>query len=255
MLSKNQLKYLRSLRLKNVRHAQREFLAEGETIVAEVLQAMPPELRLVICTPDYREFLPSSDVAELGQRLLVCNEQTLRGISSLDTPPRVVALLSMPSESLQAASPRGLGLYLDGIRDPGNLGAILRIADWFGMGEVFLADDCVDLYNPKAIQASMGAFLRVRARTQSLASICEAHPELKIIGTCVTGGANALEFYWPTDGLLVIGSESHGVRAEAAGAISAWLTIPRGKSATGAESLNAAVATGILCAAYIARHR
>lgn len=253
MLSKNQIKSLRSLRRKKSRHEHRQFLVEGETSVAEVLSAMPPELRQVLCTPDYRDSLSRRDSQRLGDKLVVCEQGILNSISALDSPSPVLALLDIPDRSGGAAAIRGLGLYLDGIRDPGNLGTILRVADWFGVESVWLADDCVDLYNPKTIQASMGSFLRVRAGTASLASIRQSQPELEIVGSCIDGEFSSLEFLWPADAMLVIGSESHGIRGELAATISKWISVPRGKPNVGAESLNAAVATGILCASYLAR--
>ncbi len=145
----------------------------------------------------------------------------------------------------------GLGLYLDGLRDPGNVGTIWRIADWFGVTRLYTSEDCVDLYNPKVVQASMGAFLRVAARTRPLASLRSEHPQLTILGTCISGGSDGLHYNWPADTLLVIGSESHGIRSAVGELLNGWISIPRGPQSSGAESLNAGVATGILCASYL----
>ena len=251
MLSKNQSKLLRSLRLKKNRYQHRQFLVEGETVVGEILAAMPAVLQRVLCTSAYSDSLSKATLKRLGGKLVVCDEPTLQSISTLDNPSPVIALLEMPREMAQWQPIAGLALYLDGIRDPGNLGTIIRVADWFGLNAVFLAPDCVDVYNPKTIQASMGSFLRVRFPVASIAQIHAFQPELAILGTSIDSGVDALRFAWPTDGLLVIGSESHGVRREAANLISTWLNIPRGATAAGAESLNAAVATGILGAAYL----
>ncbi len=256
MLSKNQIKHLRSLRLKKNRYAHRQFLVEGETVVAELLNSPPSQLELVACTSEYYSRLSPQSRRHLGSRLVECDAAILRGISTLDTPPSVLALLNMPSQSSELTATRGLSIFLDGIRDPGNLGTIIRVADWFGLPSVFLTDDCVDVYNPKTIQASMGSFARVHTRVASLASLRAVQPDLPFLGTCIDNGLNALRFEWPSDGLLIIGSESHGIRPENSALIATWLSIPRGVSsptvAAGAvaESLNAAVATGILAAAH-----
>jgi RNA methyltransferase, TrmH family len=251
MLSKNQLKHLRSLRSKKNRYAHRQFLVEGETIVGELLGSHLSEIQMLLCTARYERSLSASSREQMSDKLIVCDESVLRSISSLDTPSAVLALLNMPSEPASLLPIQGLGLYLDGIRDPGNLGTIIRVADWFGLHSISMAEDCVDAYNPKTIQATMGSFLQVRLRTATLASIQAAQPGLPLLGTSIGQGVDALNFQWPSNAMLVIGSESHGVRSENASLISDWLNIPRGKGSSGAESLNAAVAAGILAAAYL----
>lgn len=269
-LTRNQIKHLGSLRLKKYRHNHRQYLAEGETLTAEIVQSASEALRYLVCTQAFWENQTRAWQASLIGRAYLCDEATIASISSLDTPTDVLALLDMPAEaaaqatdaettaaSQSAASispgavPTGLWLYLDGLRDPGNFGTIWRIADWFGVAQVFLSDDCVDAYNPKVVQASMGAFLRVGCCGRTLASLRAEHPAMSILGTCISGGANALTYAWPPHALLVIGSESHGIRPEAHVWLDGWLSIPRGPHSSGAESLNAGVATGILCASYL----
>ncbi len=258
-LTRNQIKHLRSLCKKKHRHEQRQFLVEGETIVSEILSSATPDLRYLVCTTDYFDSQTTAWREAIADRIYCCDTQTIASISSLDTPTGVLALLDMPlasevSEGIDhAIAPlsTGLNLYLDGLHDPGNLGTIWRIADWFGVKQLFLSLDCVDLYNPKTIQASMGAFLRVGGHRCPLASLRSEHPELAILGTCIGSGANGLTYHWSHNTLLVIGSESHGVRAESHNILNGWLSIPRGPHSVGAESLNAAVATGILCASYL----
>lgn len=253
MLSRQQIKTLGSLRAKKNRREQQQFLAEGETIVAEILQAMPEELLLVACDATYYDSLAEPIRRRLQDRLIACDERTLRKISSLDSASPVLAVLRIPEQPAAIPIVRGLALYLDGIRDPGNLGTILRVADWFGMPHVYATADCVDAYNPKAIQAGMGAFLRVSVITASLPALRQAQPDLQVIGTRVTGGSSVFGYRWQHNNLLVIGSESHGIRENVSQEISNWVSIPSGRATRGAESLNAAVATGILCAAYQSR--
>ena len=249
MLTKNQIKHLRSLRLKKHRYAHRQFLVEGETIVSELIDS-PNAPQMVLCTARYQDSLSAPLRERLGDKLVVCDEADLRSISSLDTPSEVMALFNMPDEPKELQPIQGLGLYLDGIRDPGNLGTIIRIADWFGLDSISMAADCVDVYNPKAIQASMGSLFRVCLRVTTIASLKAAQPDLMLLVTAIDQGQDALTFQWPSNALLVIGSESHGVRSDDALSDAQSLTIPRGPKRQGAESLNAAVATGILAAAY-----
>jgi len=269
-LTRNQIKHLRGLRSRKYRHAQQQFVAEGPTILAEILAAAPPELRYVVCTPEFFSSQTRQVQTQLGGKVYGCDVDTLARISSLDTPASVLAVLDMPYNHTQHQSPavpgtsagqggssaeQTLSLYLDGIRDPGNLGTILRVADWFGHSTVYLSDDCVDVYNAKTIQASMGAFLRVRMCTQDLSNLRLLHPQAVLVGTRIDSGDDALTTLWPGHTLLVIGSESHGIRAEHYPLIEQWLSIPRGANGSGAESLNAAVATGILCASHLAATR
>lgn len=272
-LTRNQAKHIRGLRDRKYRYQHQQFVAEGETIVAEILAAAPAALRYIVCTSEY--YLRQSDSlqAQLTGSVFCCDLDTFRRISSLDSPPAALAVLDMPAAGLPATGlldpqvfspaptspasspPAGLQLYLDGIRDPGNLGTILRVADWFGHAAVYLSEDCVDVYNSKTVQASMGAFLRVRAHTSSLSQLQLNYPQLAIVGTRIESGHDGLAYAWPRDSLLVIGSESHGIRPEQQSLINTWISIPRGREGSGAESLNAAVASGILCAAYLASRR
>ncbi len=249
-LTRKQVKYLRSLAAKKQRYAQRQFVVEGQTIVSEVLAKSPSRLCYLISNSDYSQKIDAATAAKLQGRVFECDDATLKTISALDTPSPVLALLDMPASQAELLPVKGLSLFLDGIRDPGNLGTILRVADWYGIATVYLAGDCVDVYNSKTLQASMGAFMRVRTESTSLAELVIANPDLMILGTSVTGGSHAHATAWPRDTLLVIGSESHGIRDESRELIAGWVSIPRGGNASGAESLNAAVATGILCAAF-----
>lgn len=257
-LTRNQIKHLSALRKKKYRHEQRQFVVEGDTLTAEILSATSSALRYLVCTPDYFDSQTDQWRLANADRVYCCDQQTIASISALDSPTSILALLDMPrmEEKAQPADDlaeisSGLWLYLDGLRDPGNVGTIWRIADWFGVTRLYLSEDCVDLFNPKVIQASMGAFLRVVAQTRELATLRAEHPQLTILGTCINAGSDGLNYAWPAHSLLVIGSESHGIRPAAGELLNAWVSIPRGRHSSGAESLNAGVATGILCAAYL----
>ena len=176
------------------------------------------------------------------------SEIELRKISSLSTPNSVLAIAQWPDEWPDSRLLQSdICLYLDGIQDPGNLGTILRIADWFGFPAVFCSPDCVDVFSPKVVQATMGAIFRVATReiplTELLAPLSPAPP---VMGA-VLGGADIFQSALPRNGLLVIGNEGRGIGPATEQLLTHRLTIPRHPGG-GAESLNAAVATGILAA-------
>lgn len=245
-LTRAQIKLLQSLKQKKYRQSYNKFGVEGEKIALELLTASPGKVELAIALPTWagenREWLKSS-----GVPLETVSEDILGKISSLQTPNKVYLLVSTdPPNPVPHTVNTGLSLYLDGIQDPGNLGTILRIADWFGLSAVFCAPHCVEWANPKVIQASMGSFLRTPTEYISLDALRERHPALPVYGASMDGES----IYYasvPTSAILVIGSESHGISAEISRQVNAWLGIPaHGEGKT--ESLNAAVATGILCA-------
>ncbi len=165
-------------------------------------------------------------------------------ISQLTTPNQVLAVVDLP-EVAPPVQDTGWSLYLDGVQSPSNLGALLRIADWFGFSRITGGPGTADLYNAKSIQASMGSFLRVEYRVGTLADVVAAAPDLPVFGADLEGQSiYALDP--PPAGILVIGAEGPGIRPETRPHVGRWLTIPRAPGRD-AESLNAAVAAGILC--------
>ena len=182
-------------------------------------------------------------------RLSLVSEKELRRMSQLTTPNQVLAVVDLPQVpgELPAEMGNGWSLYLDGVQSPSNLGALLRIADWFGFAHVVAGPGTADLYNAKSIQASMGSFLRVHHCTCDLAKITSTFPELTIHGADLRG-RNIYEYRAPKNGLLVIGAEGPGISEGARPQVQTWLTIPQAEGRR-TESLNAAVAAGILCGA------
>ena len=179
-------------------------------------------------------------------------EAAMARISQLSTPSPVLAVVARP-EPAGLVVERGLYLGLDGVRDPGNMGTILRIADWFGVRTVFVSDDCVDLYNPKVIQSSMGSIFRVHVVTADLADLGRRFRAagMRVYGTFLDG-KNLYQEALAPEGLVLMGNEAAGIRPEVSAEVDARLLIPSfGQSAretgagTGAESLNVAVATAI----------
>lgn len=249
MLSKNKIKYIRSLDLKKNRQKYNSFLVEGEKIIAELLQDGNFEVELLCATPTWIETHQSA-VALLKEKLIEVKENELKKISKLKTPNHVLAIAKIPDvKALKSSTETELNLYLDGIQDPGNMGTILRIADWFGIPNVFVSEESADLYNPKVVQASMGAFLRVNYQKIGFEKLLQQLPNIVSFGA-VLDGANLFEMTLPKHGLLVIGNEGKGIRASVLEQITHKISIPAAKNGSGAESLNAAVATGIIVSLF-----
>jgi len=252
MLSKNRVKYLRSLKLKKFRQKYNNFSVEGDKIVAELLQTENVEIESVIATPEWHNKYFNESLA-LQDNIEIVAPAELKKISNLNSASSVYAVVKQLNFDWEMAASRpsldflknNFSLYLDGIQDPGNLGTILRIADWFGLPFVFCSEQCADLYNPKTLQASMGAFLRVKVVKVDFENLFEAYSTLPFYAT-VLDGKNIFEESNYENGIIVIGSEGKGVSENVLEKVSHRILIPKGKNG-GAESLNAAVATGIVC--------
>ena len=177
----------------------------------------------------------------------VVSEMQMEQMSGLDTPPGILALVKIPQQGEIKTSSR-LVLALDGIANPGNMGTLIRTAEWFGIHNVVCSMDCVELWNPKTVQATMGSLFRMKVWKTNLADyLHQAQSEGKAVYGALLEGENLFQMKLKTEGVLVIGSESHGIRADVLPCITHPVTIPRvGGSAT--ESLNAAVAGAILMA-------
>ncbi|MBP6812451.1 MAG: RNA methyltransferase [Saprospiraceae bacterium] len=250
MLSINQTKLITSLAIKKYRQQHQKFIVEGEKMVGELLG----QSRIGVSAIFGLESWAASNAGLLrpfSDKFNAVTELELGKISMLTTPNSVLAIADMPHEPLDAALPASdVCFYLDGIQDPGNMGTMLRIADWFGLPAVFCSLDCADLYSPKVVQASMGAVFRVKSWALPLAELLEQQPGLAVAGA-VLGGENVFEAVLPAHGLLVMGNEGRGISAEVERLLTHRITIPR-HPAGSAESLNAAVAAGILVAMYSA---
>jgi TrmH family RNA methyltransferase len=247
MLSKNKIKYITALQKKKFRSELQCFLAEGDKIVRELAAFPQWEVECICALPEWME---RHQHLYAGRKLeiIAINPDELQKISTLQTPNQVLAIVKMPKEfPWRTHFSADLSLYLDGIQDPGNLGTILRIADWFGVLQVFLSPDCVEVYNPKVIQATMGSFLRVKTSVVELPELKARIPSLKSYGALLEG-ENVFSIQPQAPALLIIGNEGKGIRAEYISLIDQAIAIPR-HAQGGAESLNAAVATGIICAA------
>lgn len=224
MITSSQIKQIRSLREKKFRDESGLFVVEGEKMVNEALHS---GFRVV-------EVLRSEEIGD----------SAMARISQLSTPSAVLAIVEKPQESMVAPG-EGLCLALDSVRDPGNFGTIIRIADWFGVSAVYASPDCVEMFNPKAIQASMGSVFRVRAVTADIPQICRLFKSMgrKVYGTFLDG-ENIYSGTLSGDGLIVMGNESEGISPAVSAEVDSRLLIPSFGSA-GAESLNVAAATAV----------
>jgi len=241
MLSKNELKYIQSLCHKKQRTAERLFIVEGVKLVQELVIAGYP-VKNIYATEQW-------EMPKGNYHVTRISEQELEKISSLQTPNQVLAIVQQQEPADEPQWNQKLTLVLDGIQDPGNMGTIIRIADWFGIDQIIASEDTVELYNPKVIQSTMGSFMRVKVWYRDIASLL-GKCEVPIYGA-VLEGKSMYEVKPPETGILVIGNESKGIREELQSLIQERITIPRIGQA---ESLNAAVALGILLSQFRRPH-
>jgi RNA methyltransferase, TrmH family len=247
MLSKNRIRELRMLHLKKHRDQENLFITEGIKSVAELLRYAPEHVRYIYAT---KPFFNDNNVLLdnfNGEKTLV-SEEELEKISLQSSPNQAVAICSY-FEKADASYDFSsyFSLFLDEVRDPGNFGTIIRLADWFGISKIYCAPGTCDLYNPKVIQSSMGAFLRVKVVYMDLENLLLKHPGITVYGT-VLGGKNLYKEKLK-NGLILIGNEANGIPEEHLKYISTPLTIPSAIS-NKTESLNAAIATGIVCSEF-----
>jgi TrmH family RNA methyltransferase len=237
MLVKSRVKYIQSLGQKRQRDIEGVFMAEGPKIVAELLASAKALIQQMFAT---KEWLQQHSQGLNGIEAIEVSEDELGKISQLATPNQVIAIVrQFDSPSFTAKDT--VTLVLDTIQDPGNLGTIIRIADWFGIGQIVCSKDCADLYNPKVVQSTMGSVARVKVIYTDLAEW--------IAGQNVPVYAAALEgqdistIKKIKEGILIVGNESKGISPDVMKLAKERITIVRKGEA---ESLNAAVATGII---------
>lgn len=238
MLSKAKIKFVKSLQIKKYRKQEQCFVVEGAKSVQELLTS-DFEIVLMLVTT---EFMANSRVPKSAEIIEVTDKE-LASIGEFQSNDSVLAVARMQPLSQLEIDPGEFALVLDDIRDPGNLGTIIRTADWFGINKVIASDETADFYSPKVIAATMGSFTRCNILYTDLPAYLQSKQGTRIFGAFLDGkDVHAVEFGY--GGLVVIGNESRGISRELAGFITDRITIPKyGK----AESLNAAMATGIIC--------
>lgn len=246
MLSKNKIKYIRGLELKKNRKEAGVFVAEGHKLVEELLGHFP--CRLLLATAAWLQRhpqLPADEVIEVTQ-------DELARASLQKAPQEVLAVLMQPRwEWTPQVVKESLCLALDDVQDPGNLGTIIRLADWFGIEHIFCSTGTADVFNPKTVQATMGALARVKVHYGSLPQLLEeVGTETPVYGTYLDGEV-IYDQSLSAHGLIVMGNEGKGISPELAPWINRRLYIPPypGDRAT-SESLNVAIATAVICAEF-----
>lgn len=250
MLSKNQKKLIASMAQKKQRDIQKLFLAEGPKTVTDLLEA-GMQATLVAHTNDWS--LPPTCSSE-PLELMPITQKELDSVSHLKTPQQVLALFKQAQYPVNNnAINNELTLVLDGIQDPGNMGTIIRLADWFGIHQIVCSTDTVDVFNPKVVQATMGAIARIKVHYTDLPAFLQQYREKcdnPIYGTYLEG-KNIYENALTAPSLIVMGNEGNGIRAENASHISHKITIPNFPAGTPtSESLNVGVAAAIVCAEF-----
>ncbi len=243
-LSKNKLKYIRSLKDKKFRSEYNTFVAEGNKLVSDLLPYM--KCQLLVGTEAFLSTLHTLDVEEV----IEAEQHQLDQVSFLKNPQQALAVFYQIETDAEIDFSDQLLLALDGIQDPGNLGTIIRLADWYGIRHIFCSVDTADVYNPKVVQATMGALARVNVHYVDLAEFLEKHNNIPVYGTLLDG-QNMYEQEITRNGIIVMGNEGNGIRPEIECLITKKLYIPNypvGDPTS--ESLNVAIATAIICAEF-----
>lgn len=236
MLSINQRKYVNSLKQKKYRNQHQTFVVEGEKMVNElILSEFEIELLFVVKGAP----INYSSAIELSV-------DEMKSISSLATPSNYLAVASQKTTT-EKLHLKGLTLALDNIKDPGNLGTIIRIADWFGVSQIVCSNECVDVFNPKVIQATMGSIFRINIVYTGLNQFFTENKELPVYGALLEGDNVYKKGVVSKNAILLMGSESFGINPALLPFVTDKIMIPKFGQA---ESLNVAVATGILCSEY-----
>ena len=236
-LSKNQLKLITSLQQKKYRQKHKLFVAEGVKVVRELLQSSF-EIETLFTT-EQLYFLQE-------QKVELISDKDLAKISSLKTPNKVLGVFKIPEDSI--VKNEGLIVALDAINDPGNLGTIIRLCDWFGIEQLVCSKNTVDCYNSKVIQATMGSITRVQIHYIDLVDFIK-NTELPIFSADMDG-ENVYKSELPKEAVLVMGNEANGISSEINELVNSKLTIPRFGKTQETESLNVATATSILLSEF-----
>jgi RNA methyltransferase, TrmH family len=240
MLSKAKIKFIKSLQLKKYRKEEQSFVVEGAKSVQEVL-ASDFEIVVLVAT---KEFLASTKPRGSFETIEV-NEKELHGLGEFQTNDSALAVVKCkPNNSLEVTADE-FALILDDIRDPGNLGTIIRTADWFGIHKVIASSETADFYSGKVISATMGSFTRVKIFYTDL-DVYLARVTMPVFGAFLDG-TNLADVDFGEGGLIVIGNESKGIHPNLKRFITQKITIPKFGQA---ESLNAGIAAGIICYAF-----
>ena len=237
MVSKNQIKLINSLQQKKYRKLHNLFIAEGKKVIQELIDANFSLDHL---------FVTKTDLFDKKHAATLISDSELKKISALTSANDCLAVFKIKEYSSSANS--GLELALDNIKDPGKMGTIIRLCDWFGISKIVCSEETVDMYNPKVVQATMGSLARVQVVYTNLAAYLKA-TDLEIFGTFMEG-ENIYKKVVPDSGILVMGNEANGISSEIENLITQKIAIPRFGNLQQTESLNVATATAIFLSEF-----
>lgn len=237
MVSKNQIKLINSLQQKKYRKLHNLFIAEGKKVIQELLDAQFSLAYL---------FVTKTDLFDKKHAATLILDSELKKISALTTANDCLAVFEIKETAFKPTS--GLELALDNIKDPGNMGTIIRLCDWFGISKIVCSEETVDIYNPKVVQATMGSLARVQVEYTNLAAYLKA-TDKEIFGTFMDG-ENIYKKQLPSNGILVMGNEANGISSEIEKLVTQKIAIPRFGNLQQTESLNVATATAIFLSEF-----
>lgn len=241
MITKNTIKAIASLKQQKFRKELGLFVVEGRKMTEELIQS-DFEIENLFAT---ERFL--TDCLTPFPNAEIVSEMQMSQMSGQDTPPGILAVVKIPKQRQLNENSRFI-LALDGVANPGNMGTIIRTAEWFGISDIVCSPDCVEIWNPKVIQATMGSIFRINILEAELPTfLSEQIRKGKAVFGALLNGQNLFEMKKPENGIIVIGSESHGIRSEVLPCITHAVTIPR-KNNSATESLNASIAAAIIMA-------
>ena len=244
MIGKNTIKWVHSLEMKKNRKREQLFVAEGPKVVGDLLAHYRP--RAVFATSEWegRSSVPSYAEVE------TVSDDELRRLSFLQHPQQVLAVFEMGEQGTPSLNADRLTLVLDGVQDPGNLGTIIRIADWFGIDNIICSPETADAYNPKVVQATMGSLAHVHLHYIDLNTfIAQQSGNVPIFGTFLNG-KDIYSTQLSQSGIIVMGNEGNGISDSVSELVSHRLLIPDFHEGKSAESLNVAIATAIVCSEF-----
>jgi TrmH family RNA methyltransferase len=250
VLSKNKIKFLRSLSSKKNRYKEGVYIAEGEKLVTDLINASQ-KIKEVFCTEEMA--LKLENLGLNNNDIYTVEVAEIKKVSNLKTATEVIAVVEISNTGVKSEELKGeLSIALDGIQDPGNLGTIIRIADWFGIKNIICSDTTVDIYNPKTVQATMGAIARVSASYTHLPDFLSSAlmQDIPVYGTFMSG-KNLFTEEFETSGIIVLGNEGKGLSSEVADIVTDKIHIPSYPLHNNtSESLNVAMAASIVCAEF-----
>lgn len=251
MISKNKSKYIRSLEQKKTRNLEKVFVAEGPKVVGDLVAAgLSPDI--IVCTEDWKNHNPH--ICSISKELIDVTEEELRKVSFLLHPQKVIGVFNTPLHTnIPDATwfENNLCIMLDGVQDPGNMGTIIRIADWFGIDTILCSKDTVDAFSPKVVQATMGSIARVKIIYTDIIELVSSLPHsIPVYGTLLDGN-DIYQSDIQNNGIIVMGNEGNGISQSVRNLVTHKLLIPSfPPERPTAESLNVAIATAIVCSEF-----